>query len=281
MIYKIIDPNFILSDTYREWPFETKVTYTVICAMANYKTGEFFHSIETIAYHANVCRRAVQRSLRRMEDAGVITKEERPGDTSLYKYTFPTNIRKKDTDNSAVRSDSPVTPQPQGDDSPVMAGVTEQSFQGRPPSHPTEQKDNTQTLIKSIFTGTIPSPNKQDLNKQYLTTTYGDRLLSELIDRYGEEKVLENAVVVSKLEGVKNKGAYLRASLKKGYIPTNQRQKEREEAEQRRLSHEKMQQQRLAEWEQHIERVKCEANDPKVKARIRAEIDKMNRMFSP
>jgi len=64
--------------------------------LANNKTGEFYHSIETIAHHANACQRAIQRSLRRMEDAGVITKEERPGETTLYKYNFPTNIKKKD-----------------------------------------------------------------------------------------------------------------------------------------------------------------------------------------
>ena len=85
MLYKIIDPNFILSDTFREWPFETRITYIVTCALANNKTGEFYHSVETIAHYANVCRRAVQRSLRRMEDVGVITREERPGNTSIYK----------------------------------------------------------------------------------------------------------------------------------------------------------------------------------------------------
>jgi hypothetical protein len=72
MLFKIIDPNFVLGDTYRNWPIETKVTYTVICALANYKTGEFYHSTLTIAYHANLCRRAVQRSLKRMADANIV-----------------------------------------------------------------------------------------------------------------------------------------------------------------------------------------------------------------
>jgi hypothetical protein len=280
MLYKVIDPNFILSDTYRQWPFETKTTYTIICALANNKTGEFFHSIETIARHANVCKRAVQRSLRRMEDASVITKIERPGDTSIYKYNFSTNIRKKDRDDSPVRSDSTVIPQTQRDDSPVMGVVIEQSSPERLPGHPIESKNNPQTLITSMFTGMIPFPNKQDPNKQDLTTTYSNKLLSELVSKYGKEKVFENAVAVSKLEGIKNKGAYLRTSLKGGYVPTNQKQKEKEEAEQRRLEIEKRQKQELAEWEQHIERVKQEGNDPEVQTRVRAEIEKMNRMFS-
>ncbi|MDQ1327166.1 MAG: hypothetical protein QG641_446 [Candidatus Poribacteria bacterium] len=269
MLYKVIDPNFILSDTYREWPFETKTTYTIICALANNKTGEFFHSIETIAHHANVCKRAVQRSLRRIEDVGVITKIERPGNTSIYKYNFSTNIRKKDRDDSLVRSDSPV-----------MGVVTEQSSPERLTGHPIESKNDPQAPIKSIFTDTIPFPNKQDLNKHDLTTTYSDKLLSELISKYGKEKVFENAVAVSKLEGIKNKEAYLRSSLKGGYVPINQKQKEKEEAEQRRLEIEKRQKQKLIEWEQHIERVKQEENDPEVQARIRAEFEKMNRMFN-
>jgi hypothetical protein len=280
MLYKVIDPNFILSDTYREWPFETKTTYTIVCALANNKTGEFFHSIETIAHHANICKRAVQRSLRRMEDAGVITKIERPGDTSIYKYNFSTNIRKKDGDDSLVSSDSPAIPQPQRDDPPVMGVVTDESSLERLPSHPIKSKNDPQTLIKSIFNGTIPFPNKQDLNKQDLTTTYSDKLLSELVSVYGKEKVFENAVAVSKLEGIKNKEAYLRSSLKGGYVPTNQKQKEKEESEQRHQEAEKRQKQKLTEWEQHIERVKQEENDPAIQARVRVEIEKMNRMFS-
>ena len=198
-----------------------------------------------------------------MEDAGVITKEERPGETTLYKYNFPTNIKKKDRD-----------------DSPVMGGVTEQSSQKRLPSHPIEPKDDHQTLIKSIFTGTIPFPNKQDLNKQDLTTTYSDKLLSELIGEYGKEKVFENAVAVLKLKGVKNKEAYLRASLKGGYVPLSQKQKEKETAEQRRLENEKRQKQKLSEWEKHVEQVKREENDPEIQARIKAEFERMNRMFN-
>ena len=266
MLYKVIDPNFILSDIYREWPFETKVTYTVVCALANNRTGEFYHSIETIAHHANVCQRAVQRSLRRMEDAGVITRLERPGNTTLYKYNFPANIRKRD--------DSPA-----GGDSPVGGGVTEQSSQGRLHSHPTESYNDPQSLIESTFTGTIAEANKQDLNKEDLTTLYGDELITELISRYGEKKVIENAVAVLSLENVENKGAYLRASLKGNYVPTNKRRKE-EEAKIRQLEYEKRMSEQLNEWKQHVERVKQEADDPEVQAKVRAEIEKMNRMVS-
>ena len=198
-----------------------------------------------------------------MEDAGVITKEERPGETTLYKYNFPTNIKKKDRG-----------------DSPVMGGVTEQSSQERLPSHPIKPKDDTQTLITSVFTGTIPFPNKQVLNKQDLTTAYGKELISELTKEYGKEKVIKTAVAVLNLEKAKNKGAYLRASLKGNYVPMSKKQREKEEVKARRLEYDKKISEQINEWERHIERVKREADDPMVQARVQAEIKKMNRMFS-
>jgi hypothetical protein len=263
MLFKIIDPKFVLSDTFKKWSLETKAVYTVICALANYKTGEFFHSTQTIANYADLCQRSVQRSLRKIEDAGIITLiEQRSGTTSKYKYNLVSSIQRRD-------------------DSPVGGGVTEQSGEGRLTSHPIEQKNDTQSLITSTFTGTIPFPNKKDLNNRDLTTTFGDSLISELVKKYGEDKVLQNAVVVMNMEEIKNKGAYLRASLKGGYVPTNQKHIEQEELKLKQMEREKNEKERSQEWEKHIERVNQESNDPLVQERIRAEIDKMNRMFNP
>lgn len=153
--------------------------------------------------------------------------------------------------------------------------MTEQSSQERLPSHPIKPKDDTQTLITSVFTGTIPFPNKQDL-----TTAYGKELISELTKEYGKEKVIKTAVAVLNLEKAKNKGAYLRASLKGNYVPMSKKQREKEEVKARRLEYDKKISEQINEWERHIERVKREADDPMVQARVQAEIKKMNRMFS-
>jgi hypothetical protein len=183
MLFKVIDPNFVLSDTYRDWPIETKVTYTVICALANYKTGEFYHSTQIIAYHANLCRRAVQRSLKRMVGADIITLvEKRHGKSSRYRYNFPVMIHKKDRGDPGV-----------------MGGVTHQSPQGRLPSRQPKPKDDPQTIVESAFTDVGSPSNNMDLNKWYLTTTtYILKLISKIIGERNIKKVIRNVVVVLK-----------------------------------------------------------------------------------
>jgi hypothetical protein len=51
--------------------------------------GECFPSIPTLARELGVDKRDVQRRLRRLEDAGVLVREERSGTSSVYRFCDP------------------------------------------------------------------------------------------------------------------------------------------------------------------------------------------------
>ncbi len=173
-------------------PATGKVLY-VVATIADYKSGEFYHSINTIATLAGVSKGSVKRALRELQQwkPPIIEMHQRPGKTAIRIYC-PTRDRPEsiqDVDNSA-RPGSPM----------IRGGITHDPG--------TRITHDPLTVFK-----TTEETTTQDISP---------KLVDKLIEKYGFDEVHARVVVISKMNGrVANKDGLLVDSLKHGYIPSD------------------------------------------------------------
>jgi predicted ArsR family transcriptional regulator len=74
-------------------------TYTVIKSYANYNSGESFPSVETIAIKSGISEIQVKRSLKQLENRGLLRKE-RIGRNNIYRLNELISL--KDKDNQTI-----------------------------------------------------------------------------------------------------------------------------------------------------------------------------------
>jgi len=214
MLFKVIDPSFVLSEAFRNWSPATCKVYTICVALANVQTGEFYHKSETIADYANLEESTVRKCLLRMAAAGVI-KIAGSARKRYFRYPFAVVVssRKRRPIQIPEEAHQPVN-SPEEAHQPVKEAH-------QPVSN---RKVQAEALVSVGSAEIRKSSNNRDLTKGFKTTTevlFSASLLQELQDRYGRDLVVGRAALISSMPGVRNPAGLLRDSLEKNYSPTN------------------------------------------------------------
>jgi len=245
MLYKKIDPQLVLSKFYSSLSPSAQRLIFVAASVANYKTGQFFHSIESLASYAGMSRAATKRAIRELEHAKLIMRELRPGQSSRYTYLFT-------VESTRVTSDPPH--------------ATTRVMDDPDPGH---QRPNTRVTHDPLTTNN---------NNLLRTTTAAARispaLIAEVKAVYGSERVEQVVAAMSKMNGyIKDANAYFRACVQRGWIPTSKKIRELDEMREKERRYEEEQEKKRQEWEKLREQVERESRDPEIQARIKAICD--------
>lgn len=266
-MYAKIDINLDIST----WS-ETKLrAYFRIASIANFQTGRFWYTLQSLADKFECSRRYAKMLMREFESDGVVIAASRPGSTTLYLYPIAL-AGKPEAEQEALleKFQQLIPPADHAGELFDLEGGTLGLPQGGTPGLPP---------------GGNPGPPPQDLqqdNYGQITTTraikFDPYLIAKLIRKYGREAVQTRVVVISALNGkVTSPTGLLIDSLENDYIPTapkevrdKQARREREEAA------EKRRQEKRQEREKMQDQLERERNDPEVQARIQAEIAKAN-----
>lgn len=233
--------DFVWNGHFARLQSATKIILHVIATIADYTTGEFYHSVGTIARLAGLSRRSATRAIKELEELTppiIQTQEKRPGKPTIRIY-LPAL---RDVDNSARG----VSPMAQGYDTHVS---------------PTYDTHVSQTLTT-------------EQNKQQ-QTGFSDKFINKLVNEYGFEEVHARVVVISKMNGrIENPRGLLVHSLKRGYIPVDKELAAKQKMERRRQA-EDAHSKRLQEEHEEAKRLRDDA-DPEV---VAAEIAKCMAML--
>ena len=230
MMFAPLNVQFVKSETYRTWPLETKAVYGIIPALANTRTGLFFHTTKTIAHIANISPRAVRRSLRRIEKAGELTITNVAYQKRQYIYNFAALLTARKhqqvrTGESAVRTGESAV---RTGESAVRTGE----------SAP-QQKKMPQTPANQASTETPDAPNNRVLTTESITTTATDRippsLIGKMLMKYDKDFVRSVVVAFQDFDGeVHNPGGYFVWCCKNGILPRSAAAQKKAEARARR-----------------------------------------------
>lgn len=295
MLFKPIDPAFVLSDTFKNWPLETKATFTVCAALGNYLTGEFHHATATIAYHADISLRAVQRSLKRIEAAQQITINGKPKKRSFV-YNFAATVtawlkeqkekkRREAEDAAAEATGQQFLDLDATQELPAPSKATGESFKATGESL-------TDQSVNAINPPQIPAITDENqerhescslfLTTEEITTTeqiavdaVDDKLIQQMVTKHSSEDVV---VVLSAMGSMiqlnsncfDNPSAYFRRCCENGWIPTNKSLQETEKRKERKARVREEQERSRQEHDEMKRKIAQEQNDPEVMARIKA-----------
>jgi hypothetical protein len=295
MLFKVLDPAFVLSDTYRTWPLETKATFTVCVALGNYLTGEFHHATATIAYHADLSIRAVQRSLKRMEEAGQFTINGKPKKRSFV-YNFAaavtdwlTEKKRKEGRRAAEKAADEAAGQQLLDLENIQESeATGESFKATGESLTDESVNPPDPPQSPAVTDTNPDwqdPCSLFLTTEELTTTahtaaeeIPEDLLELMISKHGSEKVVVTLGAMGNMleaspDCFDNPSAYFRQCCDNGWVPTNKAVQDRE----KKRELDQAARRRQEELNQEFQRMREDSTDcdPLVAQKAIAEINAM------
>jgi len=270
MLFGKIDIDLVLAGFYAQLKPATRIILHVISAIANFNTGEFYHSARSIGEMAGYHERTVKSAFRELlhppwleenhEQKGmrgiISVGRRRPGRPTVYVYNFLASAE----DRGGYSTDDP---RPAWD--PEFLPPSPRSPAGDP----------------QITPPMIPRSREQERqNENLFTTTAADCLPKSLITRmrhrYGD-KIVD--VVVAAMQGmngeVKNPPGYFTACCKNGWIPSSKEARERQEKQARDKARAKRQEQDRQEHEKMLQ--DFEGSNPSVAER---EIAKINQILS-
>lgn len=231
MLYKRIDPRLVESGQFGQLKTLTQRLLWVIASVADYNTGEFYHSVGTLAKLLHVSRSSVKRGLRELERTNppLIRSDEVAGKVSKRVYIFAAKSAK----------DTRVTGEP-----PPGSLVNHPRVTGEPGEAAPEGEESQQSSASTASPSDAInySLNNWDPNNNgWLPKS----LYFKLTRQYGEDAVTRRVVfILNTKKKITNPVGYLVRSLQEGWIPA-----ESNEDIQRRAA-EKAREARLAKREQ-------------------------------
>ncbi len=290
MLFKPIDPAFVLSDTFRNWPLETKATFTVCAALGNYLTGEFHHATATIANHANLSTRAVRRSLKRMEAADQLTINGTRKRSFIYNFAAAVTAWLREQKEKKYREVEATVAESDGQQTLDLT-VTYRTGES---VHRTGESVNESGIPGEIppQTPVIPDENQGRhnpcslfLTTEELTTTaqaaaevVPDALVEQMVTRHGKEDVVVTLSAMRNMMQINpdcfsNPPAYFRRCCENGWIPTNKDIQDREKKQKMDEAARRRQEELNTEFQSMKEN--AAACDPLVAQKAMAEINAM------
>lgn len=273
MLFGKIDIDLVLAGFYAQLKPATRDVLHVISAVANFNTGEFFHSEESLGTLAGCSSRTVRRALHELlhppwlenhEQSGtpgiISVARVRPGRPTIYVYNFLARAE----DRGGYSTDDP---RPKWDPEFI------------PPPSMTYPADT------DVLTPRTPMSTKQEPpNEDLFTTTAADRVAKSLItrlrDKYDDRLIDVVLFAMKSMNGeVENANAYFHACVKNGWIPTSKKAKQKKAAREREeAARIRREEERRIEEKMRAE-IEHEMENPEIQARIQAEIEKANRIL--
>lgn len=223
-----VDFHFVWSGKYANLKDPTKILLYVIAAVCNHQTGEFYHSVPTLAHLAGISERSTRYALQELEqyDPPIVSQEPQDGKPSI-KTHLPTAAFNR--------------PAPHAGGPAPHAGVPLQEMQGNNRGTTTEE--------------TTTAADRISLS-----------LIRAMTDLYGAEAVSRVVVAMKSMNGeVKNANAYFRVCCEKNWIPTNKKARQREEKLRREEARRRQQEQQQEEFDRMVR--EREEADPEVARR--------------
>lgn len=242
-----IDYHHIWSGNFAKLKPSSKILLHVISGICNGITGEFFHSVETLAHLAGISQRSVQYALHELQsqDPPIISREPRPGHSD-EKVHLPTL---RFTQNAFSGQERGATDAP---------GAATDAPEGC-----------------NHFTPLNNNPNNKDL-KTTAAHRIAPALIAAMTEQYGASIVQKVVVAMRSMDGeVENANAYFRRCCQRGWIPTSSKAKKKAQDEERKKAAQDRREERRQEQERREEQFRRESQDPEVQARIKLEMDKI------
>jgi hypothetical protein len=204
---------------FRDLSLQERAMYHAIVRSKNKKTNQFFHRIDKLAYRAGLDHKSAVYAIRGLIDKEIISRESRPGHSSLYTFLKELPLEDEPALNKVFATTRSV------------------------------QVSHQQPVAQShhITTG---------FKQSNLTTTQLDvKFYSDMVSQYGKEAVDVVVVNLEKMNGeVKNFPGYVRSALKNGYVPTNKTIQEKEKSVERTKKIEEARQKEMIERAEIIKR---------------------------
>jgi hypothetical protein len=240
-----VDHHFIWSGKYAKLKPSSRILLHVITGVCNHQTGEFYHSVETLAHLSGISERATRYALRELE--------------SQKPPIISSEPRAKQADRKVHLPTARFTDQAKGaNDSTMGANIDTRRGQQMPPNNRKQQQTKTTTAADRI------SPS----------------LIAELSEIYGAKAVLGVVVSMRSMDGeVKNANAYFRTCVTKGWIPTSAKARKKQKELERKRAAERRREEREKERRDLEARIAREAADPQAQKRIQTEMDKIFAML--
>lgn len=248
MLFGKIDIDLVLAGFYAQLKPATRDVLHVISAIANFKTGKFFHPEASIGSLAGCSDRSVRRAFQELlhppwlptdhEQQGmrgiISITEVRPGRPTVYVYNFLADAEDRggySTDDPRAAWDPEFLPPP------PMSTPADTCVQT--PRPPMSTKQEQQSLFKTTAADCLPKS-----------------LIIRMRQKYGDKIVDVVFSAMKAMNGeVKNPPGYFTACCKNGWIPSSkearQREKKqaREEADRLRQEESKRERQKLEQEE--------------------------------
>jgi hypothetical protein len=250
MIYGKIDAGMANDGTLLSWSKTKLRAYVVIASVANHHTGEFWHSIPTLAAKFGCSTRHARTIMREFEDEGILSARARPGKTTIYTYTT------------------------------ALAGAPQQNVSQEDHQPGAEMYTSVGAELRSSGVGRnsrLP-PNNNQQQQLPGTTTAADRispiLIKAMAKRHGKQMVQKVVVAMGLMDGhVRNADAYFRTCCEKKVIPTTEQARQRaEEMKRKKAVREKQEllEQKWQKWEEEAAN-----SDPEVVQRYLQQLEEI------
>ncbi len=306
MLFKPIDPQFVLSDTFKNWPLETKATFTVCAALGNYFTGEFHHATATIANHANISGRAVRRSLRRMEAAEQLTINGQRKRSFVYNFAAAVTTwlkeqkekKRREAEDAAAEADGQQTLDltvtyrtGESDDrtreSHYRTGESVKEFDNSEEETPQTPAITDENQERHESCSLFLTTEERTTTEQIAADAVADKLVQQMVTKHSSEDVVVvlsamGSMMKSDPDCFDNPSAYFRRCCENGWIPTNKSIQETEKRNERKARVREEQERSRQEHDEMKRRIAQEQNDPEVMARIKAvQAEFLNGMSTP